>query len=77
MNVYVRNHDGRPLMPCLPAKARKLLRAGKAKVVDRCPFTIQLLWQCEEHLQVSPETDPQAVSELASKGERTGALSDV
>lgn len=51
MNVYVRNQDGRPLMPCLPAKARKSLRAGKAKVVDRCPFTIQLLWQCEEHFQ--------------------------
>src|SRR5260221_10351064 len=51
MHVYVRNQDTTPLMPCLPAKARKLLRAGKAKVVDRCPFTIQLLWQCEEHFQ--------------------------
>ena len=51
MKVYVRNHDSTPLMPCLPAKARKLLRAGKAKVVERCPFTIQLQWQCEGQVQ--------------------------
>lgn len=51
MNVYVRNHDGSPLMPCTPAKARKLLRAGRAKVIERCPFTIQLQWQCEGHVQ--------------------------
>lgn len=51
MNVYVRNQNGKPLMPCKPAKARKLLRDGKAKVVNRCPFTIQLLWDCEEKVQ--------------------------
>jgi len=38
-------------MPCKPAKARKLLRDGKAKVINRCPFTIQLLWDCEENTQ--------------------------
>ena len=38
-------------MPCKPAKARKLLRAGKAKVAERSPFTIKLLWDCEEHTQ--------------------------
>jgi len=51
MLVYVRNQNGNPLMPCKPAKARKLLRAGKAKVVNRCPFTLQLLWDCEENVQ--------------------------
>src|SRR6266851_261229 len=51
MHVYVRNQDGMPLMPCTPTKARKLLQAGKAKVVERCPFTIQLGWQCEGHVQ--------------------------
>ncbi|MBC8458172.1 MAG: HNH endonuclease [Deltaproteobacteria bacterium] len=51
MNVYVKNKNGKPLMPCKPAKARKLLRDGKAKVVSRCPFTIQLLWDCEENVQ--------------------------
>ncbi|KPV53846.1 hypothetical protein SE17_07250 [Kouleothrix aurantiaca] len=51
MKVFVRNHDGAPLMPCTPAKARKLLRAGKARMVARAPFTIQLGWQCEGHVQ--------------------------
>lgn len=30
-------------MPTMPSKARKLLKEGKAKVVKRTPFTIQLL----------------------------------
>ena len=33
---------GQPLMPCSPAKARHLLKAGKAAVRRRTPFTIQL-----------------------------------
>ena len=51
MRVYVRNKNGNPLMPCKPAKARHLLRDGKAKVVNRCPFTIKLEWDCEENVQ--------------------------
>ena len=51
MSVYVRNLDCTPLMPCTPAKARKLLRADKAKVIAYRPFTIQLTWQCEEQVQ--------------------------
>ena len=42
--VYVLNKDGRPLMPTSPAKARRLLKDGKAKVVKRTPFTIQLIY---------------------------------
>ena len=38
-------------MPCKPAKARRLLRDKKAKVVNRCPFTIKLSWDCEENVQ--------------------------
>ena len=49
--VYVKNKNGKPLMPCKPAKARKLLKEGKAKVVNRRPFTIQLQWDCEENVQ--------------------------
>ena len=49
--VYVMNQNGHPLMPCRPAKARKLLREGRAKVQRRSPFTIRLLWDCEEHVQ--------------------------
>jgi 5-methylcytosine-specific restriction endonuclease McrA len=51
MYVYVRNLDGTALMPCTPAKARKLLRAGKAKIIAHRPFTIQLMWQCEGQVQ--------------------------
>ena len=42
MFVYVLNKHGKPLMPCQPRKAKILLRDGKAKVVKREPFTIQL-----------------------------------
>lgn len=44
MVVYVLNKHGKPLMPCKPAKARHLLRDGKAIVIRREPFTIQLLY---------------------------------
>ena len=36
-----KNRD--PLMPCYPARARKLLRNGRAAVFSRYPFTIILL----------------------------------
>ena len=44
MLVYVLNKYGKPLMPCSPCKARKLLRQGKAKVKRTEPFIIQLLY---------------------------------
>ena len=44
MQVYILNKHGQPLMPCSPAKARRLLEADKAKVIKRTPFTIQLLY---------------------------------
>lgn len=40
--VFVKNKRGEPLMPCSPRKARVLLKEGKARVVKRTPFTIQL-----------------------------------
>lgn len=44
MLVYVLDQHGKPLMPCKPQKARLLLKEKKAKVVQRTPFTIQLLY---------------------------------
>ncbi|MFV0135239.1 RNA-guided endonuclease IscB [Streptomyces sp. HMX87] len=38
--VFVLSRDGRPLMPCHPARARELL--GRAVVARRVPFTIRL-----------------------------------
>lgn len=49
--VYVLNKNGKPLMPCKEAKARHLLEQGKAKVVKVIPFTIQLLFECENITQ--------------------------
>ena len=40
--VYVLNMRGHPLMPTTPRKTRILLQEGKAKVIRRTPFTIQL-----------------------------------
>ena len=51
MPVYVLNMHGHPLMPCKPAKARKLLNAGNAKVVKRTPFTIKLLYGSSGYTQ--------------------------
>ena len=51
MLVYVLNKHGRPLMPCQPRKARLLLKAGKAKVVKRTPFTIQLIYGSSGYVQ--------------------------
>lgn len=44
MLTYVLNNQGNPLMPCKTSKARKLLKAKKAKVIKKSPFTIQLLF---------------------------------
>lgn len=49
--VYVLNIEGKPLMPCKEAKARKLLKQHKAKIYKREPFTIQLLFVCENKTQ--------------------------
>ena len=40
--VYVVNQNDKPLMPCSPGKARRLLKAGKAVVTTRTPFVIKL-----------------------------------
>ena len=42
MLVYVINQHGKSLMPCSARKAKFLLKSGKAKVIRREPFVIQL-----------------------------------
>ena len=50
--VYVLNIYGQPLMPTdRHGKVRHLLKYGKAKVVKRCPFTIQLLFETTGYVQ--------------------------
>lgn len=50
--VYVLNQNGQPIMPTKNyAKVRILLKSKKAKIVKRCPFTIQLLYDSTNYTQ--------------------------
>ena len=50
--VYVINKNGQPLMPTKNhTKIRVLLKSKKAKVVKRCPFTIQLEYDSTTYTQ--------------------------
>lgn len=49
--VYVLDISGQPLMPTSRhCKVRKLLNANLARVVKRCPFTIQMLYESDTHI---------------------------
>ncbi len=41
--VFVVDRHGNPLMPCHPARARKLLASGRARVHRSAPFVIRLV----------------------------------
>lgn len=50
--VYVLDINGQPLIPTARhGKVRRLLNSHLAKVVKRCPFTIQLLYQSTKEIQ--------------------------
>lgn len=57
--VFVLSNTRKPLMPCHPARARKLLRKGKAAVYRMQPFTIILSDRSDGDAQpVEFKTDP-------------------
>ena len=59
MRVLVLDNQKQPLMPCSSARARQLLRDGKASVFRRYPFTIILKHRAGGDLQpVSLNIDP-------------------
>ncbi len=50
--VFVISKSGKPLMPTTRfGKVRRMLKSGKAKVVQRKPFTIELQYESTEHVQ--------------------------
>lgn len=50
--VYALNSNGQPLMPTKRyGKVRRLLKSGQAVVINRCPFTIQLMYENTTHTQ--------------------------
>lgn len=52
MLVCVVSNNGRPLMPTNRyGKIRRLLKNGQAKVLKRCPFTVQLLYETKNVTQ--------------------------
>lgn len=67
--VFVLDADKQPLMPCRPARARRLLRDGKAAVYRRQPFTIILKYR------VDPT--PQPVELKVDPGSKTTGLAVV
>ena len=50
-DVFVIALDGTKLMPTNRAKARKLLKKGKAIIHKHSPFTIRLTYESEKNVQ--------------------------
>jgi len=53
--VGVSNGDGTPLSPARPARARWLLKNGKARVVSVLPFVIQLTYEVQAPVVVAAD----------------------
>jgi len=57
--VFVLGMDGKALMPCRPSRAKELLKAGKAVVFRRYPFTLIMKKQTGKQVQpVAFKVDP-------------------
>ena len=58
--VLVLNQDRTPAMPCTPARARRLLSAGKAAVLRFQPFMVILKYNTQGKQPLQLKTDPGA-----------------
>ena len=54
VSVFVLDRKHRPLMPCRPARARRFLKSGRARVVKLFPFTIRLTDRLIEDSKLQP-----------------------
>jgi hypothetical protein len=80
MRVFVLDKNLKPLDPCHPARARELLKKGRAKVFKRYPFTIVLQDRMSKESTVHPhriKIDPGSkTSGLAVVQEQTGRVTN-
>ena len=61
--IFVLASGGTPLMPCHPAKARKFLKEGRARIHQLFPFTIRLVDRLEGDTQpIILKIDPGATT---------------
>lgn len=78
MRVFVLDTNRKPLDPCHPARARQLLREGKAAVFRRYPFAIILQKRTLEESIVHPhrvKIDPGSkITGLVALNESTGTI---
>ncbi|HSG61619.1 MAG TPA: RNA-guided endonuclease IscB [Pseudomonadales bacterium] len=65
-HVFVLNHDKKPLSPCKPERARKLLDAGRAAVYRMHPFTLIM------NDQISAGPSPEFVLKFDPGSKTTG-----
>ncbi|MEP7286811.1 MAG: RNA-guided endonuclease IscB [Chloroflexota bacterium] len=82
--VFVFDRNKQPLMPCQPARARELLKAGKAAVYRRYPFTIILMERAggdtqpvEVKLDPGSQTTGVAVVVEGQRGKRVVCASEI
>jgi hypothetical protein len=69
MKVFVQSHTGKQLMPTTPRRARLWLKAKRAWVVRREPFTIQLCFETSAYTQpvtIGVDTGSQTVGLAAT-----------
>jgi 5-methylcytosine-specific restriction endonuclease McrA len=69
MKVFVLAMTGKPLMPTTPRRARIWLNTGRARIVNREPFTIQLRFETADYTQfvtVGVDTGSQTVGIAAT-----------
>ncbi|NEQ16462.1 MAG: HNH endonuclease [Moorea sp. SIO3E2] len=80
MYTFVLDKNLKPLDPCHPARARKLLNTGRAKVFKRYPFTIVLLDRTVKHSLTHPhrcKIDPGSkTTGMAVVQEQTGRVTN-
>ena len=71
MKVFVLSRAGTPLMPTTPRRARRWLKAKRARMLSRDPFTVQLRFETTHYTQavtVGVDTGSQTVGVAATTG---------